>query len=227
MERKHKLLGYYNYTVVLTYVGMLVGFAGILYVLWGRIAAAVVCLMVSGFCDMFDGTVAATRPRTEPEKEFGIQIDSLSDLVCFGVLPAAITSAWGMRALPVLEDSAHAAPARAVPVLAVSGLYLLCALIRLAYFNVDEIERQKHSAESRKIYYGLPVTLSALFLPIVYALSLLLGWMPAIPLTVILGVMAVCFLLPVPLRKPGLAGKLVAVACGAGAIALMVVALMR
>jgi len=212
MERKHKLLGYYNYTVVLTYVGMLVGFAGILFVLRGSTHTAVICLMVSGFCDMFDGTVAATRPRTEPEKDFGIQIDSLSDLICFGALPAAITSAWGLRM---------------VPVLAVSGLYLLCALIRLAYFNVDEIERQKHSAESRKIYYGLPVTLSALFLPIVYALSLLLGWMPAIPLAVILGVMAVCFLLPVPLRKPGLAGKLVAVGCGAGAIALMVVALMR
>ncbi len=212
MERKHKLLGYYNYTVVLTYVGMLVGFAGILFVLRGSTHTAVICLMVSGFCDMFDGTVAATRPRTEPEKDFGIQIDSLSDLICFGALPAAITSVWGLRM---------------VPVLAVSGLYLLCALIRLAYFNVDEIERQKHSAESRKIYYGLPVTLSALFLPIVYALSLLLGWMPAIPLAVILGVMAVCFLLPVPLRKPGLAGKLAAVGCGAGEIALMVVALMR
>ena len=129
--------------------------------------------------------------------------------------------------MPVLEDSAHAAPVRAIPVLVVSGLYLLCALIRLAYFNVDEIERQKHSAESRKIYYGLPVTLSALFLPIVYGAALLLGWAPAIPLAVILGVMAVCFLLPVPLRKPGLAGKIVAVACGAAEIALMAIALMR
>ena len=135
MDRKHKLIGFYNYTVILTYVGVLLGFAGVLFAMNSRVMEAVVCLMLAGFCDMFDGTVASTRPRTEPEKNFGIQIDSLSDLICFGVLPAAITCAWGRRSIPVL---------------AVSGLYLLCGLIRLAYFNVDEIERQKHSEEPRE-----------------------------------------------------------------------------
>ena len=212
MERKHKLIGYYNYTVILTYIGVLLGFAGVLQAMAGRVTGAVVCLMLAGFCDMFDGTVASTMVRTEPEKNFGIQIDSLSDLICFGVLPAVLTCAAGRRSIPVM---------------AVSGLYLLCGLIRLAYFNVDEEERQKHSAEPRVIYFGLPVTLSALFLPIVYGAALLLGWQPEGPLAAALGVMAVMFLVPVSFRKPGLGGKLCAVALGAGEVVLMVFALLK
>ena len=212
MDRKQKLIGFYNYTVILTYIGVLLGFAGVLFTMNSRVMAAVICLMLAGFCDMFDGTVASTRVRTEEEKNFGIQIDSLSDLICFGVLPAAITCAWGRRSIPVL---------------AVSGLYLLCGLIRLAYFNVDEQERQKHSAEPREIYLGLPVTLSALFLPLVYGSSLLLCWSPAITLTVALGIMAVMFLLPIRFRKPGLAGKLCAVVLGVGEIVLVAAAIMK
>ena len=58
---KKGLLGYYNYTVVLTYVGMLTAFMGILQVLNRNFSTAVVCLLVSGVCDMFDGKVAARK----------------------------------------------------------------------------------------------------------------------------------------------------------------------
>ena len=85
------MLGIYNYTVILTYLGMLSGFAGILFAFEGQLWAALGCLMFSGVCDMFDGKVASTKKeRTRSEKRFGIQIDSLSDLVCFGVLPSVI-----------------------------------------------------------------------------------------------------------------------------------------
>ena len=47
--------------------------------------------MLAGLLDAFDGRIARTKAnRTDAEKRFGIQIDSLNDLVCFGVLPAAI-----------------------------------------------------------------------------------------------------------------------------------------
>lgn len=95
MERKGKLLGYYNYTVILTYVGLLAGFSGILAALEGSYRSAMLCLMTAGFCDMFDGAIASTRKRTEQEKCFGIQIDSLCDLVCFGVLPAVLVYCMG------------------------------------------------------------------------------------------------------------------------------------
>lgn len=85
---KRKLLGYYDYTVILTYCGMLFAFCGILRAVSQNYWEAVFCLMFAGVCDMFDGAVASTKAdRTADEKRFGIQIDSLSDLVSFGVLP--------------------------------------------------------------------------------------------------------------------------------------------
>ena len=66
--------------------------------------------------------------------------------------------------------------------------------------------------------------LSALFLPIVYGGGLLLGWQTEIPLAVALGIMAVMFVLPVHFRKPGLAGKLCAVAIGVGEVVLVALA---
>ena len=86
------MLGVYNYTVVLTYFGMLVSFLGITFAAQGNLRAALTCLIISGVCDMFDGKIASTKVRTAKEKRFGIQIDSLSDLICFGVLPAMIVS---------------------------------------------------------------------------------------------------------------------------------------
>lgn len=88
MSTKRGLLGYYNYTVILTYIGMLVAFVGIATALDGNFKKAVICLMVAGVCDMFDGAIASTRPRMPKERRFGIQIDSLCDLICFGVFPA-------------------------------------------------------------------------------------------------------------------------------------------
>ena len=84
------MIGFYNYTVILTYLGLLSGFGGILCASNGNLKAAIVLLLVAGFCDMFDGKIASTMKRTKAEKRFGIQIDSLSDLICFGVLPAVI-----------------------------------------------------------------------------------------------------------------------------------------
>ncbi|MCR4962549.1 MAG: CDP-alcohol phosphatidyltransferase family protein [Firmicutes bacterium] len=198
MQQK-KLLGYYNYTVILTYIGVLIGFIGIVYAFENHVFRAVICLMIAGFCDMFDGTVATTKIRTEQEKCFGIQIDSFSDLICFGVLPASIV--YSLNAGRSL-------------VLTVCLLYLLCALIRLAYFNVDEQERQKNSDAPREVYSGLPVTLSALFLPLVYGATELFSWRPSIAPTAALLVMALLFLLPFPLKKPKLIGKICMVLCG-------------
>lgn len=54
---KKKVLGYYDYTVVLTYCGMLAAFVGILRVLAFDYWGALICLMIAGVCDMFDGAV--------------------------------------------------------------------------------------------------------------------------------------------------------------------------
>lgn len=207
MKIEDKLLGYYNYTVILTYIGMMAGFIGIVSAFEGKSYQAIVCLMTAGFCDMFDGAVASThKNRTVYEKCFGIQIDSLSDLICFGVLPAVI---------------AYSISNRKGYVLAVSSVYVLCALIRLAYFNVDEQERQKNSNDSRELYYGLPVTLSALIIPIAYGINNLIIYKINISLTFILFILSIMFLLPFPLKKPHGMGKICILFCGLAELILV------
>lgn len=195
------MLGVYNYTVVLTYIGMLMGFTGIFFVMSGNLHNALLCLMVAGFCDMFDGKIASTKVRTMREKRFGIQIDSLSDLVCCGVLPAVTVSSI--------------APTSTVTSL-VAGMYVLAALIRLAWFNVDEEERQNQSNGARECYLGLPVTTSALFLPALLGMGQLRGWALAPVGTVLLAVMGLFFLTPFRLKKPHLPGKIGMLLCGCG-----------
>ena len=115
---------------------------------------AFLCLLLSGICDLFDGKIARSmKNRTEHEKVFGIQIDSLCDLVCFGVFPAVIgyhyNSVYPLR-------------------LIASIMIVLGAVIRLGYFNVMEEEHQRNTTENRKEYKGLPVTTVAMILPLLF-----------------------------------------------------------
>ncbi|MDO4572720.1 MAG: CDP-alcohol phosphatidyltransferase family protein, partial [Clostridia bacterium] len=134
------MVGFYNYTVVLTYIGVASAVLGLGFCVGGRPSAAIVCLMASGFCDLFDGSVARTRQRSEQEKKFGIQIDSLADLICFGVLPVAIGYALGLRAWYEAL---------------ILACYTLAALVRLAYYNVTEDELQINRRTQRVCYDGL------------------------------------------------------------------------
>ena len=148
--------------------------------------------MFSGVCDMFDGNVASTKKdRTRSEKRFGIQIDSLSDLVCFGVLPSVIVYSLGGSKLRVVA----------------CGVYVLCALIRLAWFNVDEESRQDFDTGRRKVYLGLPVTSAAGVFPLLIGIGTLRHWPLHImaPLTLLL--VAAAFLTPFSIRKPSLSVK--------------------
>lgn len=190
---KKRLLGYYDYTVILTYCGMLFAFFGILRVISEDYWLAVCCLMLAGVCDMFDGTVAATRQRTDREKKFGIQIDSLSDLISFGILP-------GMFVYMISGRNAFGA--------FVAAIFVLCALIRLAYFNVLEEERQEQTQERRKSYLGVPVTTIAVLLPAVYLLYDFKLFNNAVCFPIFLLFMGTGCLLPIEIKKPGAVGKI-------------------
>ena len=137
-------LGFYDYTVILTYLSLLSAFSGMVAANHNKFSAAILCLMVCGICDAFDGTVARTkRNRTEDEKAFGIQIDSLCDVVSFGVFPGFLSYCMGLDG--ILGK-------------AIAAGYCLCAVIRLAFFNVQEAKRQQAETGSRKTYRGMPVT---------------------------------------------------------------------
>ena len=87
------MIGIWDYTVILTYGSLLSAVMGILVSLsgHGHPYFGVLFLLLCGLFDTFDGRVARSKKnRTKKEKDFGVQIDSLSDLVAFGVLPVCI-----------------------------------------------------------------------------------------------------------------------------------------
>ena len=147
--------------------------------------------------------------RNEAEKNFGIQIDSLCDLISFGVLPVAIGYGLGLSGGFFFVSAV---------------LYIICAIIRLAYFNVDEIMRQKNENGSRKTYYGLPVTAAAMLFPLIYGLKDLLGAALLPVYQVALFAVAAAFILKFKIRKPRGAALWVIFALGLAVVALVITA---
>lgn len=183
-----KLIGVYDYTVLLTYASLVSAVVGMVLASGGSFTGAVLCLILSGVCDGFDGAVARTKKnRTEDEKAFGIQLDSLCDLVSFGVFPAFLCYCMGTDGV--------------VGVICVC-LYSLCAVIRLAFFNVLEAKRQQTEGGSNKYFRGLPVTSISMIFPVVYLLRFCLPeGIFLVLLHVMLAVVAFLFVLDIKVKK--------------------------
>ncbi|MBP5702627.1 MAG: phosphatidylcholine/phosphatidylserine synthase, partial [Lachnospiraceae bacterium] len=101
-----------------------------------------------------DGAVARKIKRTEEEKAFGIELDSLADVISFVVFPIIIFCRLGYLSV------AH---------LVVYLLFAVAGIARLGYFNVTTAD----SEGPVKHYMGLPVTYTALIFPIFYPLAAL------------------------------------------------------
>lgn len=203
------MLGYYNVSVILTYLSLVfaaIGFSNALNSGETGIFASLICLLFSGVCDMFDGAVAKRCERSEEEKLFGIEIDSLSDLVAFGALPAVITLKLG--------DSSSLAAVGA-------GLILLSSVIRLGYFNVQEFSRDR--SEKLLHYTGLPVTTVALFFPALLLLNILIKLPYAVWAPACLILLAALEVSRLPVKKPYGKGKIVMLLFGLAVLALLCV----
>lgn len=189
-----RFIGFYDYTVILTYMSLVSAVLGMILAHKGTFWAAMLCLFLSGFCDAFDGKVARTKKnRTDDEKAFGIQLDSLCDVVSFGVAPAFTLYCMGVNSILGI---------------AILCIYCVCAVIRLAFFNVQESKRQQVESGANKYYRGLPVTTSAIIFPAFYLLQPLLpGKLFVTCLYILATVTAFLFVLDFKVKKPDL-GKL-------------------
>lgn len=151
------MIGFYDYTVVVTYISLISSIMGMFFAIDGKLPLAVFCLAFSGLCDMFDGKIARTKKnRTDDEKAFGIQIDSLCDVVCFGIFPIILGYQLGMCKIYSLM---------------ILAFYGVAGVIRLAYFNVMEEKRQSETSENRKYYQGLPITSMSVIMPLLFMVS--------------------------------------------------------
>ncbi len=170
------MLGVYDYTVILTYLSIVSACIGIVISFNPQlILAAIICLMVCGCLDAFDGKVARSKQnRTDFAKKFGIQIDSLSDVIAFGVLPACIgiNLIKTSRFLERLTTKTHHYTYLKDALFIICILYVLGAVIRLAYYNVQEEERQKEEDGNREFFNGVPVTTAAIIFPLIYLIQM-------------------------------------------------------
>ena len=218
------MIGYYDYTVVLTYLSMLSATSGIMLCLndIGHPYLGMFFLMLCGLCDAFDGKVARTKKnRTDQMKQFGIQIDSLSDLVAFGVLPACIGIAMLRSSIEfsIFPDFKflHLADKSAIIKIiltVIAVFYALAAMIRLAYFNVLEEERQKTEDGANKTYIGLPVTSAALVFPTILLIHIFCTADLTILYFIFLAIVGFLFVSRIQFKKPTMKGVLIMISIG-------------
>lgn len=178
------MIGFYDYTVILTYLGALAGLLGISLSMSSKFLGAILCMAAALVCDTLDGMVARRKKnRTRQEMLFGIQIDSLCDLISFGLCPSVLFYMLGMNSL---FDKLLLA------------CYCLCCVIRLGYFNVLATEAE---LGTKGDFHGLPVVCLDVMVPAVYLLFRLTGdclWI----LRAAAAVFGFLYILDFPVKKP-------------------------
>lgn len=178
----NKIIGFYRKCDLLTMLGTLSSFLGLILVFNKSITFAVLCMIVSGICDAFDGALARKGNYSKFQKAYGVQLDSLSDVICFGVLPAMITS--------VISNNICAK--------IICAFYVMCGVIRLAYFNALSVtEKNKKGG-----YVGVPITTVSIVYPLIYILIKFINvnLLPTV-MTIVLLVLGVSFILKIDIPK--------------------------
>lgn len=127
--------GVYILPNLFTTGSLLAGFVGLILASQGNIESCAMAILISALLDGLDGKVARL---TNTASEFGVQYDSLADLVAFGVTPAFMVWQWQLKAYGRIG-------------LAIAFLFVACAALRLARFNVGSAV-----GASKKFFTGLP-----------------------------------------------------------------------
>lgn len=184
------MIGKWNKSVILTYIGLSLSILGIaLIALKVELKYAMICFIFAGVCDMFDGTVARRCKRTKEEKAFGIELDSLVDVFSFIAFPLVI--------LASINETIYFLP--------IAILYAIFGIARLAHFNTVTANLNK----AVDYYEGLPVTFSAMILPLSYVLTYILKENTFIILyNIITLIIAILFICKIKVPKPKLTTSL-------------------
>ena len=124
-----------------TFGNVLFGFCAVLFIAEARFYAAAHCILLAALMDALDGRTARLVGVTS---EFGVQLDSLADVISFCFVPSFLIYSWQLKYLGFFG-------------LAVSFLFLVAGIIRLARFNIIH-------AQQMLFFLGLPTTIAGCFL---------------------------------------------------------------
>jgi CDP-diacylglycerol---serine O-phosphatidyltransferase len=138
---------------LITSLGLLLGCYSVANSVSGQFYRAAVMIELAALCDGLDGLVARA---SHTASRFGVEYDSLSDVVAFGVAPASLAYMWALRPLGNVG-------------LIDAGLFVVCGALRLARFNVQTQIGHQH------FFVGLPITGAAISIAGLFFLGFRLG----------------------------------------------------
>ena len=147
--------GIYLLPNLLTTGAMFSGFYAIIASIGGDYVSAVIAIFVAGLFDGLDGRVARL---TNTQSEFGVQYDSLSDLVSFGVAPALVLYTWSLHTLAIYGRAWGKVG------WAAAFIFAACGAMRLARFNTQV------GVQDKRYFQGLAIPAAA-------ALAMSFVWM--------------------------------------------------
>ena len=126
--------GVYLLPSLVTMANMFCGYACIVYAMRGEYGTAAPFIGIAVVLDMLDGRVARM---TGTASAFGVEFDSLADIISFGVAPAILSFAWGLQPLGRLGWAA-------------GFIFVAAAAVRLARFNIQ------HGTQDHRYFAGMP-----------------------------------------------------------------------
>ncbi len=161
---------------LITTASLFAGFYAIVAAIDGRFLAAAWAIFIALVLDGLDGRIARI---THSTSGFGVQYDSLADLVSFGVAPALLVYLWALRGLPYKQFGWVAA-----------FLFVVCGALRLARFNV-----QTGSMDPR-YFNGLPIPAAAMVIATAIAFYYQIGeWAPEKHVYILVAIYFLSFLM--------------------------------
>lgn len=110
-----------------------------------------------GFAVLFDGMDGAVARMTNTSTDFGRELDSLADIVTFGVAPALLAWQWGFSHMPLVLNADLRGPLMQIGII-VCFLFLVAGAGRLARFNITTNPQPKNpGVPGRKYFVGMPI----------------------------------------------------------------------
>lgn len=146
------MCGYYAILSTLKGTQMLAGGADVAL----GMAAFDAASQAIGWAILFDGLDGRIARLTNAASDFGREFDSLADVITFGVAPAVLAYAWGVRMVEISSAVPHVQRLREVGWI-ITFLFAICGAARLARFNIDS---SKPSLD-RRHFIGLPIPAAA------------------------------------------------------------------
>jgi CDP-diacylglycerol--serine O-phosphatidyltransferase len=172
-------LGAFRIANSITYLSLVCGVGAIAAAAGGRASAAGALIAASVLADTFDGSFARRFARSSEERQFGMQLDSLSDAIAFGAAPAVCMTLLAQQGATPIQVGRWIAVA----------VFTACAITRLAFYNVTHEETDG--------FVGLPAPVAAL----VWS-TVLLTHPGAFTSVLVLAATAAAMVLPLRIPRP-------------------------